>query len=108
VIQRGLYYGPPDKDHYCAYRYTVAGKPRPDFRCPDDIGFYVKVPDGRGGDWRKARAACDEHLHLVIWQMQEAHGGEGFYDGDYLIRAFLPEGEEDGNGSPDDPPPVPV
>lgn len=73
-----LYYGPPGKDNFCAYWYG-----RADRRCPNHIDFYVKLPDGRGSDWRKARAACAEHLPLVIWQMQEDHG----YHGDYLLRA---------------------
>lgn len=101
MIQHGLFYGPPDKDHYCAYRYTVAGQVRVDLRCPDQIEFYVKIPDGRGEDWRKAWAACSEHLPMVIWQMQEAYGGDGFYARDYLLRAFVPEGDDDGRPGSD-------
>jgi hypothetical protein len=83
-----LYYGPPDKDHYCAFRYTKGGVFQPELRCPDNISFYVKVPDGRSGDWRKARAACAEHLPSVIWQMQEDHGaGDSLYGGEYHLRA---------------------
>jgi len=78
----GLCYGPPDKDHCCAYRYAKPGR-----RCPDHVSFYVKIPDGRGSDWRKARAACTAHLPDVIWQMQEDHGGGGPYAGVYLLSA---------------------
>jgi len=77
-----LYYGPPDADRHCARQYKKAG-----YRCPNHIDFYVKIPDGRDGDWRKAWASCAEHLPVVIWQMQEAYGGEARYDGDYLLRA---------------------
>lgn len=96
MIQHGLYYGPPDKDQFCSYAYVVAGRFRSDLRCPSHVEFHVKVPDGRGDDWRKAWAACTEHLHVVIWQMQDAHGGKEFYTGDYLLRAFVPEDGEDG------------
>lgn len=76
-----LYYGPPRKDDYCVRQYKMAGR-----RCPNHIDFYVKVPDGRGDDWRKARAACAEHLADVIWQMQQDHSS---YAGDYLLRAAV-------------------
>lgn len=99
MMQDDLYYGPPDGDRFCAYSYTVAGQVRVDLRCPNRVDFYVKIPDGRGDDWRKARAACCEHLHMVIWQMQEDYGGGGFYAGDYLLRAFVPEGDDDGPGA---------
>jgi len=88
-----LYYGPPTAQDYCAYQYTKGGRARPDLRCPDPIGFYVKIPDGRGEDWRKARAACFEHLPAVVWQMQDDHGG---YRGEYLLRAALPGKEGEG------------
>jgi len=89
-----LYYGPPDADNYCAYQYrgaftAIPGTPRPVRRCPNHVDFYIKIPDGRGDDWRKAWASCIEHLHDVIWQMQEAYGGDRGYDGDYLLRANL-------------------
>jgi len=83
-----LYYGPPDKDHYCALQYTKGGVLRPDLRCPNHISFYVKVPDGRSDDWRKAWASCAEHLATLIWQMQVAHGpGDSLYGGEYQLRA---------------------
>lgn len=61
----------------CAYDYG-----RADRQCPNPVSF----PDGRDDwpDWRKARAACLEHLPEVIWQMQHDHG---HYDGAYLLRA---------------------
>ena len=77
--QPELYYGPRTRDDYCARRYRHAGR-----QCPNQVDFYVKIPDGRGSDWRKARAACTEHLAEVIWQMQQDHG---MYDGEYLLRA---------------------
>lgn len=83
----GIYYGPPDAARYCAFQYSVGGKSRPDLRCPDPISFYVKLPDGRSADWRKARAACAEHLPSVIWQMQSDHGGDSLYGGEYQLRA---------------------
>lgn len=95
MLQNGLYYGPPDQDHYCAYLYVVAGQPRHDLRCPNRVDFYVKVPDGRD-DWRKAWAACADHLNVVVWQMQEQYGGTEFYTRDYLLRAFASEDGEDG------------
>lgn len=98
MIQHGLYYGPPDKDHYCAYTYVKGGVRRYDLRCPNQIDFYVKVPDGRGEDWRKAWAACTEHLPIVIWQMQEAYSKGSFYERSYELRAFVPEGDDDGTG----------
>ncbi len=84
-----LYYGPPDAEHYCAYQYKHKKFAPGTLRCPDHVSFYIKIPDGRGDDWRKARASCREHLGDVIWQMQEDHGGEGFYNGDYLLRAWI-------------------
>jgi len=101
MIQGGLYYGPPDADHHCAYLYIKGGQPRFDLHCPNDIGFYVKIPDGRGDDWRKAWAACAEHLPIVIWQMQEAYSGRTFYEHSYVMRAFVPEGTDDGHGVPE-------
>ena len=77
-----LYYGPPDADHCCAREYPMPGR-----RCPNHVDFYVKVPDGREDDWRKAWASCTEHLPQVIWQMQQAYGGEAPYQGEYLVRA---------------------
>lgn len=86
------------------------------YRCPNHIDFYVKIPDGRdaraetcpacggkirGGscrdcgwvdtgselaDWRKAWAACYDHLPEVILQMQAAYGGDQPYEGEYLLR----------------------
>src|SRR5882672_9431340 len=66
-----LYFGPPDAQRYCAFQYMKGGKLRPDRRCPNPISFYIKIPDGRGDDWRKAWASCADHLATVIWQMQE-------------------------------------
>jgi len=83
-----LYYGPPDADRHCAFQYTQGGKLRTNLRCPGQISFYVKVPDGRSADWRKARAACAEHLPSVIWQMQSDHAtGDSLYGGEYQLRA---------------------
>jgi hypothetical protein len=80
-----LYFGPPDADNFCAFRYK--GPVTGNRRCPNHVEFYVKIPDGRGVDWRKARAACSEHLHSVIWQMRQDYGGDAPYGGEYLLRA---------------------
>lgn len=77
-----LYYGPPDATRCCAFTYK-----KPSYRCPNHISFYIKVPDGRSDDWRKAWASCAEHLATIIWQMQVAYGGEALYTGEYQLRA---------------------
>ena len=83
-----LYFGPPDAQRYCAFQYMKGGKLRPDRRCPNPISFYIKIPDGRGDDWRKAWASCADHLATVIWQMQEMYGsGDSLYGGEYQLRA---------------------
>lgn len=92
----GLYYGPPDADHFCAFQYPVPGR-----RCPNWVDFHVKVPDGRGDDWRKAWAACVGHLAHVIWQMQLSYGAP--YGGDYLLRAAPPGKEDSGDQERPDP-----
>ncbi len=60
----------------CAYRYKRLG-----LVCPNLPWFTVR----RSADAeRKARMACPEHLHEVIWQMQEDYGR---YDGEYVLTA---------------------
>jgi len=81
-----VYFGPPTADRYCAYIYIKGGVTRLDLHCPNQIDFIVKVPDGRS-NWRKGIAACAEHLPQVIWQIQEAYGGGGFYRGPLLLLA---------------------
>ena len=75
-----LHYGPPTKNDRCAYQYRNRS-----YKCAKWVDFYVKVPDGRGDDWRKAWASCSEHLPRVIWQMQQMTG----YGGEYLLRASI-------------------
>lgn len=87
-----LHFGPPDAQHRCAFQYSRPGiEGAAQRRCPNHISFYIKVPDGRGDDWRKAWASCAEHLATVVWQMQTAYGaayGEGsLYTGEYQLRA---------------------
>ncbi len=77
-----LYYGPPDAQHCCAFTK------KPGYRCPNNISFYIKIPDGRGDDWRKAWASCADHLATVIWNMQQAYSAEdSLYRGEYQLRA---------------------
>ncbi len=94
-----LYFGSPDAQHCCAFTKKKS-VPVPQtvedaqvtvlhgYRCPNIISFYVKVPDGRSDDWRKAWAACADHLATVIWEMQQAYGEEGsLFTGEYQLRA---------------------
>lgn len=64
--------GDQDKDHYCAYAYKQAGR-----RCPNPVDFAIKVPDGRGGDWRKAQLSCYDHLAEVTCQVMRGHHAKG-------------------------------
>ena len=93
-----LYYGPPDAERFCVFtKKKPVPVPQPDgaasvtvlhgYRCPNHISFYIKVPDGRSDDWRKAWASCADHLATVIWEMQETYGGDSLYGGEYQLRA---------------------
>jgi hypothetical protein len=78
-----LYFGPPTAQDCCAFTYK-----KPGYRCPNPISFYIKIPDGRGDDWRKAWAACADHLATVIWNMQQSYADEdSLYGGEYQLRA---------------------